>query len=105
MRNRPIVKICQSVVKILRFFYFSIWRLPPSWIFEFAKFYWLLGCRGSRRIGMLNFIEIGQSDAKILRFFDFSTWQPVRHLGLVWGIFEPPTMSTRGSLSVCKIWL
>jgi len=34
-------KIGQSVVNILKFFYFSSWRPPPSWIFEFVKFYWL----------------------------------------------------------------
>ena len=103
------VKICQSVAKILRFFDFSRWRLPLSWIVDFAKFYWLtpsggpdpsqyqillksvvllwrycnfsnfqngrrrhlvffevekfywlLGLRGSRRISMPTFVEIGQ---------------------------------------------
>jgi len=38
-----IVKICQSVAKILRFLDFSRRRLQPSWIFEIAKFFWLLG--------------------------------------------------------------
>ena len=60
---------------ILRFFKFSRWRTPPSWIFEIAKFYCLLGYRGSRRISMPNFVKIGQSVAKILRFFHFSRWR------------------------------
>jgi len=67
-------KCCQnwlSVVETLQFFEFSIWPLPPPWIFEIAKFYWLLGQRGSRHISMLNFVKIGQSVAKILNFFWF----------------------------------
>jgi len=39
--------------------------------FEIAKFYWLFGWRGSRRISLSNFVKIGQSVAKILRFFRF----------------------------------
>jgi len=40
------VKIGQSVVKILSFFFhFSSWQPPPSWIFETAKFYWIFGSR------------------------------------------------------------
>jgi len=33
-----IIETCQSVAKKLRFFDFSRWWLPPSWIFEFVKF-------------------------------------------------------------------
>jgi len=33
------VKIGQSIADILRSFDFSRWSLPPSWIFEIAKFY------------------------------------------------------------------
>jgi len=40
------VKIGHSFVEILRFFKFSKWPLPPSWIFEITKFYWLTGSRG-----------------------------------------------------------
>ena len=57
-------------------FLFLRWPPPPSWMFEIAKFYWLLGSRGSRRIFLPNFVKIGQSVAKILRFFDFSRWRP-----------------------------
>jgi len=32
-----------SIVEILQFFEFSRWPPPTSWIFEIAKFYWLLG--------------------------------------------------------------
>jgi len=47
------------------------YQLPPSWIFEIAKFYWLLWRRGSRHISMPNVVKIGQSVANILRFFRF----------------------------------
>jgi len=63
-------------VEILRFFEFSRWPPSPSWIFEIAKFYWLLGSRGWNRISMPNFVKIGQSVAKILRFFHSSRWRP-----------------------------
>jgi len=39
------VKIGCSFAEILRFFEFSRWPPPPSWIFEIAKFYWLLESR------------------------------------------------------------
>jgi len=75
-RSRPItipnfVINGRSVTEILRFFV-----TPPSWIFEIARFYSLLGSRWSRRIFVPNFVKIGQSVAKILRFFDFSRWRP-----------------------------
>jgi len=41
-------------------------------------------------------------DIKIFRFFKMAA---VRHLGFVWEIFGPPTVSIWGSLSLCKIWL
>ena len=40
-------------------------------------------------------------DIAIFRIFKMAA---VRHIGFVWGIFGPPTVSTRGSLSLCKIW-
>jgi len=55
----------------IAFFEFSKWPTPPSWIFEIAKFYWLLGRRRSRHISMPNFVKIDQSVGKILRFFRF----------------------------------
>ena len=71
-----------SVVETLQFFEFSKWPPPPCWIFELAKFYWLLGRRGSRHISMPNFVKIGQSFAKILRFFLNFQDGGRRHLGL-----------------------
>jgi len=62
------VKIGQSVAKILRFFDFSRWRLPPYWIVEFAKFYWLTVSGGHRRITIPNFVKIGRSIAEIENF-------------------------------------
>ena len=46
--------------------------------------------------------SIGCEDINIFRFFKMSA---VCHLGFVWGIFGPPTVSTWMSLSLCKIWL
>jgi len=46
--------------------------------------------------------SIGCEDIKIFPFFKMAA---VRHLGFVWGIFGPPTMSIWGSLSLYKIWL
>ena len=71
-----------SVVETLQFFAFSKWPPPPSWIFEIAKFYWLLWQRGSRHISMPNFVKIGQSVAKILRFFSVFQDGGRRHFGL-----------------------
>ena len=71
-----------SVVETLQFFEFSKWPSPPSWIFEIAKFYWLLWQRGSRHISMPNFDKICQSIAKNLRFFSIFQDGGCRHLGL-----------------------
>ena len=77
----------------------------PSWIFEIAKFYRLLGCRGSETHLHAKFCQnqwISCEDIKIFRFFKMAA---VRHLGFVWGIFGPPTVSTCGSLLLCKNWI
>jgi len=54
----------------LRFFEFSRWPSPPSWIFEIAKFYWLLGPEG-RDASLCQILS-----KSVLRFFDFSRWRP-----------------------------
>jgi len=74
----------------LRFFEFSRWPPPPSWIFEIAKFYWLLASRGWRRINMPNFVNIGQSFAKILIFFNFSRWRTSAILDLFGDYLDNP---------------
>ena len=66
------VIIGRSVAEILHFFECSRWPLPPSWIFEIAKFYSLLGSWVARRISVPSFVKTSQSVAKILRFYDFS---------------------------------
>jgi len=66
------VQIGQSVAEILRFFDFSRWRRPPSWIVEFTKFHWLTVARWPRRITSPNFVKIGRSIAEMLQFFVFS---------------------------------
>jgi len=86
-----VVKISCFVVETLQFFEFSKW--PPSCIFEIAKFYWLLGRRGSSRISMPNFVKIGQTVAKILRFFDFSRWRPPPSSIVEFTKFYWPTVS------------
>jgi len=60
------VKIGQSVAKILRFFDFTRWRPPTSWIFKFVKCYWLAVSEGHRRITVPNFVKTGCSVAEIL---------------------------------------
>jgi len=49
------VNIGWFIAEILQFFEFFRWPPPPFWIFEIAKFYWLLGSREWRRISMPNF--------------------------------------------------
>ena len=71
-----IVKIRQLVAKILRFFNFSKWRRPSSWIFKFVKFYWQTVSGRSRHIKIGRFIVI------ILRFFEFLRW-PRRDRGFL----------------------
>jgi len=96
------IKISRSFAEILRFFEFLRWPPPLSWIFDITKFYWLLGSRGSRCIGVPNFWKIGQSVAKILRFFSIFKMAAVRHLGFVWGIFGPLTVSIWGLYQSAK---
>jgi len=64
-----IVKICQSVAKILRVFNFLKQRPPPCWIFKFVKFHWQTVSERPRLIILLNVLKIGRSIAEILRFF------------------------------------
>jgi len=70
------VKIGQSVAKMLRLFDLSIWRRPPSWIFQFTKFHWLTVAGWPRRITSANFVKISRSIAEMLQFFVFSWWPP-----------------------------
>jgi len=46
--------------------------------------------------------SIGCEDIKICLFIKMAA---VHHLWFVWDIFLPPSVSTWGSLSLCKIWL
>jgi len=64
------------IQKILRFFDFSIWRRPPSWMVEFTKFHWLTVAGWPRRITSPNFVKIGLSIVERLQFFVFSRWPP-----------------------------
>jgi len=52
------------------------------------------GSGGPRHVTMLNFVQIGPSIVEILQFFFKMATVRQRHLGVVWGIFRPPTEST-----------
>ena len=84
------IKIGRSIAEILRFFEFSKWPPPPSWIFEIVKFYWLLGSIGSRRSCVPNVVKVDHSVAKLLRFFDFSRWRPSAILHLFGAYLDHP---------------
>jgi len=68
-------KIGQSVTKILRFFNFSKWPMPQSWIFKFVKFHWQT-VAGRFRLNVLNVVKIGRLVVEILQFFEFSKIPP-----------------------------
>ena len=79
------VKIGRSIAEILQFFLeFSRWPPLPSWIFEIAKFYWLLGSTGSIRMYMPNFVKNGQSVANFLIFQDGGRPPSWICLGHIW---------------------
>jgi len=67
-------KIGQSVAKILRFFNFSKWRAPSSWIFKFVQFHWQTVSGRPRLIIVLNVVKIG-------RFFSGKLIDIAAHLG------------------------
>jgi len=93
------------IAEILRFFKFSRWPLTPSWMFKISKFYWLLGSRGSRRICVPKFCQNRSIACEDITIFQIFKMAAVLHIGFVLGILGPPTVSTCGSLSLCKIWL
>jgi len=64
-------KIGQSVAKILRFFNFSKWRSPPSWIFKFVKLHWQTVSGRPRLIIVLNVVKISCFVVETLQFFEF----------------------------------
>ena len=53
--------IGRTLAEIWRFFDFSRWRPPPSWIFKCGKFRGGKGSRRPKRVTMPNFAEIGQT--------------------------------------------
>ena len=62
-----VVKIGQSVAKVLRFFDFSRCRPPPSCVFEIVNFYLLTVSGGIRRITVPDIVKIVRYFAEILR--------------------------------------
>ena len=63
----------KSVAEILRFFDFSRWRRPPSWIVEFTKFHWLTVARWPRRITFRENWSFRCGDVAIFRIFKMTT--------------------------------
>jgi len=61
------VAIRQTVGEIWRFFDFSGWRPPSSWIFNNVEMLGVVGSRGSKCV----FVTIAQATAWIWRYFDF----------------------------------
>ena len=76
----------KSVVPLQRYCDFSNFHF--NWIFEIAKFYWLLGWRGSRCISVPILSKLVN---RLQRYYNFSIFQDG---GRTWG-----------SLSLCKILL
>ena len=73
------LKIGQTPAEILRFFYFSTWRPPPSRIFKISNFQRPYGSRGSKCVAVPILVEIGQTAAAIWRFFDFNSMPQCLH--------------------------
>ena len=61
---------------IWRFFDFSRWRPPTSWIFQISNFYRSDASRSPNCVALQNLVDIGQNAAEIWRFFHFSRWRP-----------------------------
>jgi len=71
LRQRPnFVAMSPTAAGIWRFFDFSIWRPPLSWIFKFMKILTVGRSRGSNCVAVPNLVEIGQTaaDMAIFRF-------------------------------------
>jgi len=70
-------------VEMLQSFDFSTWPPPPSWIFIFAKFYWLTGSREPRLITLQNLVKICYGDIAIFHVFKMAA---IRRLvfGHIW---------------------
>ena len=92
------VKIGRSIAEILQIFAAAI------------LYFWnriILLAVGVQRVETHQHVKfcqnrsIGCEDIKIFGFFKIAA---VRHLGFIWGIFGPTTVSTLGSLSLCEIW-
>jgi len=79
MASAAIFDICNQEILLAN-------RVHMVEIHERAKF------RQNRSIGCENII-----------IFLFLKMAAVRHLGFLWGIFRPPSVSTYGCLSLCKI--
>ena len=59
MSRSEVAAIGQTVAEIWRSFYFSKWRLPPSWIFKRSEFKGSNGLRGPICVTVPNFVVIG----------------------------------------------
>ena len=96
--------IGQSMIEISRFFYFSRWRPPPSWIFKFQLF----KGRSAEEGRTASPCQIWSKSAiPRPRYGDYSIFQDGgrRHLGFFnFQIFNGQTVQERRTASPCQIW-
>jgi len=98
------IKIDRSVAEILRFFEFSRWP-PPSWDFWNREILLVIRVQRVETHLHAKFCQNRSIFCEDIKIFQFFNMVAVRHTGFICGIFGPPTVSTSGLLSLCKIWL
>jgi len=89
-------------IAIFRIFKMAAAAILDFWHRKISLIIWIQMVETHLRAKFFQNRSISSEDIKIFRFFKMAA---VRHIGFVWGIFGPPTVSTWGSLSLCKIWL
>ena len=97
---------CRDIA-MFRIFKMAVFKMAAAAILDFSNREIFLVIRVQRVETHLHakFCQnrsIGCEDINIFWFFKLAA---VCHIGFDWGIFGPPTVSTCGSLSLCKIWL
>jgi len=91
---------CEDI-KIFRFFEMAAAAIL---YFRNSEFLFTVGICGSQTRHCTKFRQNRSIGCEHIKIFQFFKMAAVRHLGFVWGIFGQPTVSTWGSLSLCKIW-
>jgi len=107
-KTHQCTKCCQNWwfrcedIKIFRIFKMAAADILDFWNREILLFIGVQRVEAHHRAKFCQNRSIGCKDIKIFRFLKMAA---VRHLGFVWGIFGPSTVSNWGSVSLCKIWL